>query len=344
MSRTIAVTGAGGFLGWHLQIATPEDTVIPIPVGENFDAAQAADALDRADLLIHLAGANRGENVADLNVQFAQQLAGALADSPTPIVYAGTTQTEGPYGESKTAAAEILRPDRIVTLPNVFGEHGRPFYNSVVATFSHLLATGEGAPTVHEDRDLTLIHAQNAVDWLLGEDPIFYEASVSELLATLSGFAQTYREGHIPDISTPFQRDLFNTYRSFVGPDPIALTRHADERGAFFEIIRTNGGTGQSSFSVTVPGVTRGDHYHRRKIERFTVLSGRATIRLRRLLSEDVITYEVDGEHPQAIDMPTGWTHNITNTGDEPLYTSFWTNDLFDPANPDTIMEAVNLG
>ena len=144
-------------------------------------------------------------------------------------------------------------------------------------------------------------------------------------------------------MSAPFDRDLFNTYRSYTFPAqaPLDLTRHADARGSFFEIIRSHGGPGQSSFSTTVPGVTRGDHFHRRKIERFTVLQGRARISLRRLYSEEVVSFEVSGEAPRAVDMPTMWAHNITNIGDDVLYTSFWTNDIFDPAHPDTIAEAV---
>jgi UDP-2-acetamido-2,6-beta-L-arabino-hexul-4-ose reductase len=121
----------------------------------------------------------------------------------------------------------------------------------------------------------------------------------------------------------------------------VSLTRHADTRGSFFEIVRSHGGPGQSSFSTTVPGISRGDHYHRRKVERFTVLAGEARISLRRLFTDEVIDFDVDGERPVAVDMPTMWTHRITNTGSGQLYTSFWTNDIFDPENPDTIAEVV---
>lgn len=334
----IAVTGAGGFLGWHLRVAAFGEDVEPIAVGDRFDLETAVRVLDRADMLIHLAGANRGDDVAALNVQFAQQMRAALDLSPTPVVYAGTIQTAGPYGESKTEAAQILQPDRDLALPNIFGEHGRPFYNSVVATFCHLLATG-GAPEVTEDRELTLMHAQDAADWLLGAaPPVYRSASVSQVLEILREFAETY-PAQMPNIDDPFRRDLFNTYRSFLTPSPIELTRHTDSRGSFFEIIRS--GTGQSSFSSTVPGVTRGDHFHRRKIERFTVLSGEATIAMRRLFSDEVLSFDVTGEQPQAVDMPTGWTHNITNTGEGDLLTSFWINEHFDPAHPDTTLEAV---
>lgn len=361
----VAITGAGGFLGWHLRAALKESgtAVEAIPVGAAFEASKATAAVDGRARVVHIAGVNRASDreVSDGNIAFAEQLASALlaATSPPPVVvYANSTQsTNGSvYGEAKARASEILADaaSRIgaefvdVTLPNLFGEHGRPFYNSVTATFSHLVATGE-RPVVENDKELTLLHAQNAADILSGAVPVSAmhslqrEQTVSALLARLQGYAELYGRGEIPNVADVFDRDLFNTYRSYTFPaqSPIDLTRHADARGSFFEIIRSHGGPGQSSFSTTVPGVTRGDHFHRRKIERFTVLQGRARISLRRLYSDGVVSFEVSGDAPGAVDMPTMWAHNITNVGEELLYTSFWTNDIFDPANPDTIAEAV---
>ncbi|MCK2035909.1 NAD-dependent epimerase/dehydratase family protein [Microbacterium sp. SSW1-49] len=361
----IAVTGAGGFLGWHLRSAVQQDetAVSAVSVGDGFDLHAATAAVDGSDRAIHLAGVNRAadEDVTAGNIGFAEQLASALRAAKTPppaVVYANSTQsTNGSvYGEAKARAAEILASAASdvgaefidVLLPNLFGEHGRPFYNAVTATFSHLLASGE-VPVVENDKELTLLHAQNAVDLLTGAAPshrlgeLARNETVTGLLARLQGYAELYGRGEIPDVADDFDRDLFNTYRSYTFPaqSPIDLTRNADARGSFFEIIRTHGGPGQSSFSTTVPGVTRGDHYHRRKIERFTVLQGRGRISLRRLYSDDVVSFEVSGDEPGAVDMPTMWAHNITNIGDDVLYTSFWTNDIFDPANPDTIAEAV---
>ena len=319
--------------------------------------------MDSSSRVIHIAGVNRGtdEQVTMGNIDFAEQLASALrtASMPPPVVvYANSTQsTNGSvYGEAKARVAEILAVAASdigaefldVRLPNLFGEHGRPFYNAVTATFSHLVASGE-SPMVENDKELTLLHAQNAADLLTGAVPLtaldkLQEIeTVSGLLARLNGYARLYSRGEIPNVADDFDRDLFNTYRSytFPGQSPIDLTRHADLRGSFFEIIRSHGGPGQSSFSTTAPGITRGNHYHRRKIERFTVLQGRARISLRRLYSEEVVSFEISGDAPGAIDMPTMWAHNITNIGDDVLYTSFWTNDIFDPQNPDTIAEVV---
>lgn len=360
-----AVTGARGFLGWHLRGAAQELNVAVdmIAVGDGFDSAAAVAAADGAARVIHIAGVNRAadDRVTAGNIEFAEQLAWALraTDSPPPVVvYANSTQaTNGSvYGEAKARGAEILARAASdigaefidVRLPNLFGEHGRPFYNAVTATFSHLVATGQ-RPEVENDKELTLLHAQDAVDLLTGFSPLGSLDSlqrtetVSGLLARIEGYAEFYGRGEIPDLADTFDRDLFNTYRSYTFPAqaPIGLTRHADARGSFFEIVRSHGGPGQSSFSTTAPGITRGDHYHRRKVERFTVLQGRARISLRRLYSENVVSFEVSGDAPGAIDMPTLWAHNITNIGDDLLYTSFWTNDIFDPASPDTIAEAV---
>lgn len=337
--------------------------VEPVAVGDAFDLAQATEALEGAARAIHIAGVNRASEseVEHGNIVFAEQLAAALRAASTPppvVVYANSTQStnDSVYGKAKAKAASVLASAASdigaefvdVLLPNLFGEHGRPFYNAVTATFSHLIAQGE-APVVDNDKELTLLHVQDAVDLLSGAVPTDALASlqriesVTGLLDRLVGYDVLYRRGEIPDVSNLFDRDLFNTFRSYAFPtqSPINLVRNADARGSFFEIIRSHGGPGQSSFSTTLPGITRGDHFHRRKIERFTVLQGQARISLRRLFTDEVISFDVSGDAPGAIDMPTLWSHNITNIGDDVLYTSFWTNDIFDPENPDTIAEAV---
>lgn len=363
--KPVAMTGADGFLGWHVRLALREQgqDATHIPVGDGFDLSSAVKAVDGAPRFIHLAGVNRGtdDEVFDGNIQFAEQIAEAIrtADVPPPVIaYASSIQaTNGSvYGNAKLAAANVLRKATEdvgsefvdVLLPNLFGEHGRPFYNAVTATFCHLLSNGE-EPEVQQDRELTLLHAQNAADLLIGSVPLDRQSdlevseTVSGLLARLRTISETYATGDIPDVSSSFDRDLFNTYHSYVidSQIPIFLTRNADARGSFFEIVRSHGGDGQSSFSTTIPGISRGDHFHRRKIERFTVLSGQATISLRRMFTDEVREYVVDGDNPAAIDMPTGWTHKLQNTGSNTLYMSFWTNEIFHPANPDTIPEVV---
>lgn len=361
----VALTGAGGFLGWHTRCALRETHtgVSSITVGAGFDRAAAVDAIEGSARAIHIAGVNRAsdEEVESGNLGFAEQFADALRGARTPpsvVVYANSTQAGNGsvYGEAKARAAETVAGAASdigaefvdLLLPNLFGEHGRPFYNAVTATFSHLIAKGE-PPTVDVNKELTLLHAQDAVDLLTGAAPIgslpdlVRSETVTGLLRRLEEYADLYRRGEIPALEDDFARDLFNTYRSYTFPTqaPVMLTRHADVRGSFFEIIRSHGGPGQSSFSTTVPGITRGDHFHRRKIERFTVLQGQARISLRRLFTDEVVSFDVSGDEPGAVDMPTMWAHNITNIGDDVLYTSFWTNDIFDPQKPDTIAEVV---
>lgn len=361
----VAMTGRGGFLGWHTRAAlraTGTDTT-GIALGNEFNVDAAVTSLNGASRLIHIAGVNRAseEEISSRNVHFAEQASEALRKAPAPppvVVYANSTQAENgsTYGEAKARAGELLAlaADDIgaqfvdLRLPNLFGEHGRPFYNAVTATFCHLIAQG-GQPTVQDDKELTLLHVQNAADLLAGVAPpeaqekMEQRETVSSLLAQLTTMSEIYRRGEIPNIESEFQRDLFNTLRSYTiyRQTPVRLARHSDVRGSFFEVIRTHGGTGQSSFSTTAPDVSRGDHYHRRKVERFTVLAGKARISLRRLFTDETIHFDVDGEHPVALDMPTMWAHRITNTGAEDLLTFFWTNDLFDPESPDTISEVV---
>jgi UDP-2-acetamido-2,6-beta-L-arabino-hexul-4-ose reductase len=357
------LTGGGGFLGWHVRAALREleAQVELVGLGPEVETDTVAAAISGADLVVHLAGVNRGtdDEVRDGNARLSTQLADAIGRADVPpaeVVYAGTRRVGGVYGDAKRAAGDRLADAvaasggrfRDISLPNVFGEHGRPFYNSVVATFCHQISTG-GSPEIDVDRELQLLHAQDAADVLIGSagaealDDRSRLLAVSQLLVELNGVAEIYAGGDIPDLSDPFALALFNTYRSFahsVSPTH-SLTRHADPRGSFFETVRALGGEGQTSFATTVPGAVRGGHFHRRKVERFVVLAGRGRISMRRLFTRDLQTFDVDGENPIAIDMPTMWPHDITNTGDETLYLGLWISEVYRPDRPDTIREPV---
>ncbi len=362
---SIAMTGASGFLGWHTRVLAHSLGLASaaIPLGDKFDGVASVAALDAADTLVHVAGVNRGtdDQVTGGNMLFARQLGKSLAATKSPparVVYANSIQAGNGsvYGTAKLEAARILAAAAAacgaefidVRLPNLFGEHGAPFYNSVVSTFCRLLAEGE-SPVVKDDKQLSLLHVQGAAEILLGVRPpedlmgMVAERTVGQLAEELQAMASTYRSGTIPDIRGSLSRDLFNTYRSYLVGDamPIILDRRDDSRGAFFEVIRSRGGEGQASFSTTVPGITRGQHYHRHKIERFTVLSGTAEIAMRKVFSDEVLRFRVTGEQPVSIDMPTMWSHKITNIGSDKLYTMFWINEIFDPASPDTFPEEV---
>ena len=359
----VAVTGPDGFLAWHVRCALSarqdQDTVL-IGRGEFEDPNLMDSALAKVDCVIHLAGLNRAtdEEISTTNPMLAQRLVEGLvrANRPIVVVHGNSIQSRGNsvFGKSKAEAAAIFRahsesggsPFVDVVLPNLFGEHGRPFYNSVVATFCHQLVIGE-TPRIEVDRELRLLHAQRAAEVLLDataeptRSDIVVEGkvlSVSALLAELQVMSERYFEGRLPNLSDPFTRDLFNTYRSFTFPGmwPILPSKHTDVRGELVEAVRGAGGETQVFFSTTKPGFTRGDHFHLHKVERFIVLEGQASIRLRRLFTSEVIEFPVTGKTPAIVDMPTLWTHSITNTGEQDLLTLFYSDDEFNPEAPDT--------
>lgn len=359
----IVVTGADGFLGWHLRVrAHAEGNHEVLPVSrENW--ADLPDLVASADAVVHIAGVNRGEahEVERGNVSLAHDLACAIdiAGMPRTVVYANSTQSGNgtAYGMGKEAAAGVLRSSTEqsggtfvdIMLPNLFGEHGRPNYNSFVATFVEHAVAGTSPEVV--DRAVPLLHVQSAAATILEAltgppgvlRPRATDISVSRVWELLQGFAATYATGDVPRLSSQFDVELFNTLRARLFPEryPIALTANVDDRGRLVETVRSHGGQGQTFVSTTRPGITRGEHFHLRKIERFVVLSGRATISLRKVLGADIVRFDVSGERPVVIDMPTMWAHNITNIGDEELVTLFWTNELFDPSDPDTYREPV---
>ena len=239
-------------------------------------------------------------------------------------------------------------------IPNVFGPFGHPNYNSVIATFCHLIANGQ-VPEIHVDKTVSLIYVQELVEKmieLIGQEnsgekvevQATSEMKVSEVLEKLRHYSEVYQlNGNIPSLTNSFEINLFNTFRSFIDLStffPKKLTPHADSRGAFVEIIRLGIG-GQVSFSTTFPGITRGNHFHTRKIERFAVIKGKAEIALRRMDEDEVFRYRLSGEEPSFVDMPIWYTHNIKNIGNEVLYTNFWINEFYDPIDPDTYFENV---
>ena len=354
----VGITGAYGFLGWHLCCRLVATRAIePVRLGRKdvVDPVRLASALRDVDVVVHLAGVNRAdseEEVESGNVWLAERLDAALGDRPVHVVYADSVRrdADNAYGRGKRGAVEVLRrrPGTMsdVVLPNLFGEHGRPAYNSFVATFAHEVAQGR-EPTVSDDREIDLLHAQDAAESLLraAEEGLDGEVrppgephAVSEVASLLADFHGLYAErGEIPDLSTGFRRDLFNTYRACLFPEryPMRASAHADGRGELVETVRSHGGTGQSFISSTVPGARRGDHYHLRKVERFMVVRGEAEIALRRLFHEDVVRFRVSGSKPGFVDMPTMWSHHLRNVGDEDVVTVFWADQLLDADDPD---------
>lgn len=356
----IVITGASGFLAWHLRLnleARGYNNVTAI----DRTSWDTLSELGPVDVVFHLAGVNRSTLEEELeleNIRLARQLSEGLIDHPpATVVYANSVHStvDNPYGRGKKAAGAVLGEwmnrtgGRLVDvrLPNLFGEHGRPFYNSFVATFIDLAVQGK-LPEI-QDREIPLLHAQEAADVLVNSltssesvlRPVGHPVSVADVWAVIARQHEAYSTGIVPDLGTKLELQLFNTLRAkmFLLRPSIELTQHIDSRGRFVESARSLGGQGQMSFSTTAQGVTRGNHFHLRKIERFVVVSGQALIRLRRVHGADSEGFDipVDGAEPVAVDMPIGWAHNITNTGSGQLLTQFWVNEVYNPSDPDTI-------
>lgn len=369
----IVVTGSAGLLGWHASARlharncaarfkkeTEPFALVTLGHNEFDDSEQLTTALTDASVILHFAGVNRGSDdyVETENPAIAERLvSGCRAAGTVPhIIYANSTQADSntPYGRSKYRASEILKAfaprftDLI--LPHIFGECARPYYNNVTATFIDQLIQSE-EPSINPNGSVQLLHAgaavevaiQAAVSGKTGQlRPSGQAMPISALWDRLHAFKQDYDQNLYPDLGNDFDLALFNTFRAALYPAcfPRTLKLNTDARGTLFEAIKGGGG-GQTFLSWTKPGITRGDHFHLKKVERFLVLEGEAIIRIRRALHEQVWSYPVSGEHPSFVDMPTLHTHSIENIGNRPLLTLFWAHEIFDPSAPDTYADSV---
>ena len=366
----IGITGSDGFIGWHLRCyLTTLERVDEIRTAnrETFaDVDKLTSFIDGLDLIVHLAGVNRAEEseLFNGNTQPAEQLVDALNANKQSlcIIYASSTYAEqatNAYGKGKLAAGGILTDygknseARVINMiiPHVFGEYGRPFYNSGVATFCHQIANGEEMQ-VNRDGQLELVHVQDLAEQFLAA----YESntsgdhrvagkriSVGEVVDILLALHNEYiQENRLPDLSDDFIRSLFNSLRGAIAHEDrkIEQLKHTDDRGWLVETVKVGSG-GQCFVSTTKPGITRGNHFHRRKVERFFVLQGEARIELRKMFTDEVISYDLTGSSPSYVDMPTLHTHKITNIGESELITLFWSDEFYDPEKPDTYFEDV---
>jgi UDP-2-acetamido-2,6-beta-L-arabino-hexul-4-ose reductase len=364
----IGITGAGGLLGWHLRArlhARRRDAVVPIHREAFGDEATLRGLVSGCDAIVHLACriVGEGEEILRENREMDERLTGALdaAARPIRLVFASSAHIERdtPYGEAKRRSeAHFARwaeargaAKTSIIFSNIFGEGGRPFYNTVTSTFCHQVIRGE-EPKIITDAELTLLHAQAAAGEIIDVIDTGFTGvrrlggtrmRVSEILSAVREIDAEYRvSGVVPDLRDPYRLALFNTYRFYLFPDtyPTRLALREDARGALFEAVKTNHG-GQAFLSTTKPGVTRGNHFHLRKLERFCVVKGSAVIRIRRLFSDQIHAFEVNGNTPVVVDIPTLHTHSIQSTSDEELLTLFWSSEIYNPEDPDTYAEPV---
>jgi UDP-2-acetamido-2,6-beta-L-arabino-hexul-4-ose reductase len=366
----VVVTGAEGFVGKNLCLRLrelPEITVLPI--GRGATPADWSAALGPADFVIHLAGVNRPPNADQFaagNTGVTQQLCDQLTALPrsVPVIYASSSQAEldNPYGASKRAAEDVLlayqqatgAPVLIYRLPNVFGKWCKPNYNSAIATFCHNTLHDLPISINDPNAPLRLVYIDDVVEtWVqalqatAGESgfrtiaPI-YETTVGQVAEQIQAFKHSRDTLVTESVGTGLVRALYSTYVSYFQPAAFSyrVPQHGDARGVFVEMLKTPD-AGQFSFFTAHPGVTRGDHYHHTKTEKFLVIKGRARFAFRNVLTDETYELVTQGETSEIVETVPGWTHNITNIGDDEMIVMLWANEIFDRQKPDTIAQKV---
>jgi UDP-2-acetamido-2,6-beta-L-arabino-hexul-4-ose reductase len=372
----VGITGQSGFIGTHLYnfLSLKKENVLNIPFKDSYfeNPEDLRKFVKECDVIVHLAAMNRHGDpqvIYDTNLKLVNLLIETLEETSSKphILFSSSTQEERDnlYGKSKRDGRKLFeqwaqRNNSRFTgfvIPNVFGPFGNPYYNSVIATFCHQLTHAE-QPKIEVDATLQLIYVHELVDLFYqkmsasseGSDislfkvPYTSENKVTDILHMLNNYTEVYYNGHgFPELKSVFEVNLFNTFRSYIDHSkryPVLLKKNPDLRGVFVETIKTSLG-GQFSYSTTVPGITRGNHFHTRKVERFIVIKGKAVIELRRIGTTEILRFELNGEQPSFVDMPIWYSHNITNVGDEDLITLFWINEFFNADDPDTYFEKV---
>ena len=375
----ILVTGANGFIGKNLIVRLCEQrNVEVIPFVRGDDVASLPSLVAKADVVIHLAGENRPADesaFAVVNTGLTVALCNALRAEAAatgrklPLALASSTQAErdNPYGRSKLAAEDVVRAlaaeagnaCTVFRLPGVFGKWCKPNYNSVVATFCHNLARGLPIQINDPSASLRLVYVDDVVTALveamvhalenasssfsMGDVQPQYSVTLSELAEQIEAFdacraasLQTERVG------IGLMRALYSTYVSYLPNDRFSyeVPQYGDARGVFVEMLKTPD-CGQFSYFTAHPGITRGGHYHHTKTEKFLVMKGQALFRFRHLLTNELVELHTSGDKPQVVDTIPGWTHDITNVGNDEMVVMLWANENFDRERPDTVASKV---
>lgn len=363
----ILVTGANGFVGKNLVCELKNKGFKNVfEYDTDTDPALLEDYCKKAEFVCHLAGVNRPKDVSEFekgNFGFTSDLLDKLkkCGNKCPVMISSSTQAalDNPYGRSKKAGENLIREYSsetgakvyIYRFTNIFGKWCRPNYNSVVATFCNNIANGLDITVNDEKAEVKLVYIDDVVKSIIGaidgkepenEDGFctvkpYYTVTLGRLAELLYSFKESRKTLSVPDMSDEFEKKLYSTYLSYLPKDGFSypLKMNCDERGSFTEIIRT-AERGQFSVNVARPGITKGNHWHHTKNEKFLVVSGNGLIQFRKVGESEIIEYHVDGEHLTVVDIPTGYTHNIINEGDTDLITFMWANEPFDPENPDT--------
>lgn len=373
--KTVLVTGAAGFIGRNLtsQLHLTED--IEVITFKHDDAPEALiDAVKKADFIYHIAGVNRPENEEEFktnNTDLTAKIVETLRESglKTPLLITSSTQAalDNPYGKSKQGAEQVVfdwhkesgAPVFVYRLPGIFGKWARPNYNSVVATFSHNIANNLPVTVSDPAYVVTLAYIDDVVATFVGlldnqKKDIDYESvqsiertfeiSLGELKERIEAIHTIRTSLVVPNLKDILNKFLYATYISYLAEDNFAYTlqQNSDQRGWLAEFVKSEY-AGQIFISKTKPGISRGDHWHHTKIEKFLVVSGKAeiTFRNKKDATTEIISYTVDGDEAKVLDIPVGYVHAIKNIGDTDLVTIFWANELLDKEHPDTYYEKV---
>lgn len=367
LNTPILITGAGGFIGKNLVATLKTAGYTDLMLFERDDTPETlADYAARAGFVFHLAGINRPKNPSEFyagNAGLTETLLALLdkAGNKAPVLVTSSTQAalDNDYGKSKAQAEQAIfahgqttgTPVYVFRLPGVFGKWCRPNYNSVVATFCHNSANGLPLSVRDPEYRLPLVYIDDVVaSFVAALDgnctregdycvvPVVHETTLGHLAETIEGFARNRKTLDVPD-QTPgsLEQKLYSTWLSYLPADRFSypLNMHCDNRGSFTEFLHTPA-HGQVSINISRPGIVKGNHWHHSKNEKFLVVKGTGIIRFRALDSTEVIEYHVSGDKLEVVDIPTGYTHNIENVGEDDMVTVMWANEVFDPDHPDT--------
>ena len=371
----ILITGANGFIGKNL-CATLErnEKYELLKVTRQTTDAELAKYLRECDFIFHLAGINRPKEEIEFfegNAGFTARITQDLEKynihngRKIPIVFTSSIQVErdNPYGQSKKQGEEALiyyekttgAPVYIYRLANIYGKLSKPNYNTVVATFCFNIARNLPIQVKNPDADLMLCYIDDVVEEFLKvlegiptiEDghcivPVTHSIKLGALADTICSFKESRNNLSVANMSNQLEKNLYSTYLSFLLKDDFSypLKMNVDDRGSFTEIIRT-ADRGQFSVNISKPGITKGNHWHHSKNEKFLVVSGTGVIRFRKIGESEIIEYPVNGDKLEVVDIPIGYTHNIENLGNKDMVTFMWANECFNPDKPDTYFEKV---
>ena len=370
----ILITGNKGFIGQHLEntinhLNFSNYKLIRFSKKDFKNKKLLDDKVKKSTVIVHLAGINRHEDqslIYDLNMGLSHQLVNSIkrVGFKGKLIFSSSIQESlnNSYGRSKKDSRSLFINESKLNgfifsgliLPNVYGPFGKPNYNSFIPTFCQKICSGKTVEII-KNSEIPLIYIDTVINIIINEienkDSNFEIQinpekiiSVKEVKDKLVKFKKEYTDNFIiPNIESDFDLNLFNTFRSYIDINtffPIPHSENIDKRGNFVEVLRSNS-KGQYSYSITGPNFTRGNHFHRKKIERFSVIKGESIIQLRKIGSDKIFEYKLSGKNPSFVDMPVWYAHNIKNIGDDELITLFWTNDPYDVNNPDTYIEKV---